>query len=193
ALPRFSTEEKSLLKGSSDFFGLNHYSSCWIRAVEQGGENRTGNSGIFGTKEVEIVRMDDRPANALGWAVVPEGLRKLLCWIDARYGRPAVYITETGTALMADDVATAVDDPERSAFIGDYLAEARKACAAGVDLCGWFVWTLLDNFEWSEGYRIRFGLVHVDFGTGVRTPKKSFHDYRNLIQSNGNATSRMVR
>lgn len=182
ALPPFSEKEKSLLKGSADFFGLNHYSSCRIRAAEQGDEIRTGNSGIFGTREVEIVRMDDRPINALGWAVVPEGLRKLLCWIDARYEHPPIFITETGTALAAGSVAEAVNDPERSAFIRDYLAEARNACDAGVDLRGCFVWTLLDNFEWSEGYRPRFGLVHVDFETGIRTPKRSFYDYRALMQ-----------
>jgi beta-glucosidase len=180
-LPGFTAAEKALLKGSADFFGLNHYSTCYARAVEEGSESWVGNAGIFGARDVELVAMKDRPVNATGWAIVPEGFGKLLRWIDARYEHPPIYITENGTSILADSVEEAVDDDQRSDFIRDYLSEAFKARADGVDLRGYFAWTLLDNFEWSHGYDVRFGLVHVDFSTGKRTPKKSFSAYRELI------------
>lgn len=186
-LPRFSEEERAVVKGSSDFFGLNHYSTCHARAVDQSDASWIGNSGIFGVSDVALSDIPNRPVNATGWVIAPEGLGKLLRWIDARYGRPVIYITENGTSILGDTVAEAVEDQKRIDYIRDYLAEAQKAAADGADLRGYFLWSLLDNFEWSQGYRIRFGLTHVDFATGTRTPKKSFYAYRDIIAGNSPA------
>jgi beta-glucosidase len=186
-LPRFSVAEKALIKGSSDFFGLNHYSTCHARAVDQSDASWIGNSGIFGATDVALSNIPDRPVNATGWVIAPEGLGKLLRWIDARYDRPVIYITENGTSVCAETVEEAVGDQKRINYIRDYFSEARKAQTDGVDLRGYFVWTLLDNFEWTKGYDIRFGLIHVDFATGTRTPKKSFYAYRDIIANNGPA------
>jgi beta-glucosidase len=183
SLPYFSEEEKTLVKGSSDFFGLNHYSTCHARAVDQSDGSWIGNSGIFGVNDVALSVIPDRPVNATGWVIAPDGFGKLLRWIDARYARPPVYITETGTSILGDDVEKSVDDPARSKFIRDYLASAQQSAADGVDLRGFFVWTLMDNFEWSHGYSVRFGLIHVNFATGTRTPKKSFYTYRDIIRA----------
>ncbi len=124
----------------------------------------------------------------MGWNVVPWGLGKLLHWIDERYDSPDIYITENGAAF--DDPPAAhglVDDGARVRYLGDHLRVARAALAAGSDLRGYFVWSLLDNFEWQHGYSRRFGIVHVDFASQRRTPKHSAWFYRDVIHSHGRA------
>ena len=120
----------------------------------------------------------------MGWPVIPEGLTELLLHVRERYGArlPPIIITENGCAL-ADrvDADGRIDDHGRIAYIDSHLRALRKAMDAGVDVRGYFVWSLLDNFEWAEGYRPRFGLVHVDFESQKRTPKASYHWYRQLI------------
>ncbi|ETK31763.1 GH1 family beta-glucosidase [Microbispora sp. ATCC PTA-5024] len=115
------------------------------------------------------------PTTAFGWPVVPEGLRELLEGLKARYGEalPPVYVTENGCSYEG------IDDQERIAYLDGHIAAAERA--EGVDLRGYFVWSLLDNFEWAEGYHQRFGLVHVDFETQTRTPKASYHWLRERI------------
>ena len=113
----------------------------------------------------------------------------MLQWIDARYGHPPIYITENGYAARAeveDDVNAAVNDDYRVNMINGYLAACHDAINEdGVDLRGYFVWSLMDNFEWAMGYSKRFGLHHVDFGTGTRTPKKSAGWYVRVMARNG--------
>ena len=106
-------------------------------------------------------------------------------WYYERYGLP-IYVTENGMSLT-DWVSLdgRVDDPQRIDFLRRYLRELRRAAADGVDVRGYFAWSLLDNFEWAEGYRERFGLVHVDYATQKRTPKRSFEWYRETIRANG--------
>ncbi|GAA0376230.1 GH1 family beta-glucosidase [Microbispora corallina] len=115
------------------------------------------------------------PTTAFGWPVVPEGLRELLEGLAARYGEalPPVYVTENGCSYEG------IDDQERIAYLDGHIAAAERV--EGVDLRGYFVWSLLDNFEWAEGYHQRFGLVHVDFETQRRTPKASYHWLRERI------------
>ncbi|WP_433357552.1 GH1 family beta-glucosidase [Microtetraspora malaysiensis] len=117
------------------------------------------------------------PTTAFGWPVVPDGLRELLVSLKARYGAalPPVYITENGCSYEG------IDDQERIDYLDGHIAAVRRAQAEGVDVRGYFVWSLLDNFEWAEGYHQRFGLVHVDFATQKRTPKASYHWLKRLI------------
>jgi beta-glucosidase len=184
-LPAFTDEEKALLKGSFDFFGLNHYSTSYARAVDQAAGGEMGNAGVFGTEEVELLPFKDVPVSGMNWAVVPQGMGELLHWIDRRYDHPAIYITENGVAGVEPDVGSAVNDEQRCEFFKGYIASGLTARAEGVDLRGYFAWCLLDTFEWAWGFDVQFGLIRADMQTGERTPKKSFYAYRDLIERYG--------
>jgi beta-glucosidase len=124
------------------------------------------------------------PVTAFGWPVVPAGLTELLTMFKDRYGDrlPPVYVTENGCSvndeLSADGT---IDDQPRISYLDAHVRATHAAMTSGVDVRGYFAWSLMDNFEWSEGYTQRFGLVHVDFETQRRTPKASFGWYRDLI------------
>jgi beta-glucosidase len=124
------------------------------------------------------------PVTAFGWPVVPAGLTELLGLLGERYGAklPPVYITENGCSQPdqpADDGTVA--DQGRIDYLAGHLRAVHEAIASGIDVRGYFQWTLTDNFEWSEGYHQRFGLVYLDLATQNRTPKASFGWYKNLI------------
>jgi len=174
-LPRFSDEQKALLKGSSDFFGLNHYTTMYAAQETDGVKEQYvyGNGGLSEDQGVELSVDESWPKTDMQWAVVPWGCRKLLEWIAERYQNPPVYITENGCAYDDDVRDGVVDDQRRIDFYESYLQECAKAIENGVQLNGYFAWSLLDNFEWAMGYSKRFGLHHVDFDTGNRTPKNS--------------------
>jgi beta-glucosidase len=124
------------------------------------------------------------PVTSFGWPVIPAGLTEILTTLARRYGDrlPPVYITENGCSVADEpDAAGAVDDQPRISYLDSHIRAVADAITAGVDIRGYLVWSLLDNFEWAEGYAQRFGLVHVDFDTQVRTPKASFGWYRDLI------------
>jgi beta-glucosidase len=122
----------------------------------------------------------------MGWPVTPDGLRDLLVTLAARYpALPPVHITENGVAYDDPLVDGAIHDARRIAYLDGHLRAVHAAIAAGVDVRAYFEWSLLDNFEWSHGYGMRFGLVHVDYATQVRTPRDSAHWYRDVIARNG--------
>jgi beta-glucosidase len=118
------------------------------------------------------------PTTAFGWPVVPSGLHDLLTGLRATYGDrlPPVYVTENGCST--EDV---LDDRFRIDYLDGHLRAVHRAIADGVDVRGYFVWSLLDNFEWAEGYSQRFGLVRVDFGTQERTPRSSYRWLRDVL------------
>ncbi len=124
------------------------------------------------------------PVTAFGWPVIPAGLTEVLTTLTKLYSGllPPVYITENGCSVDDERDATgSIDDQPRIAYLGGHIRAVADAIRAGVDVRGYLVWSLLDNFEWAEGYHQRFGLVHVDFATGRRTPKASFGWYRDMI------------
>ncbi len=124
----------------------------------------------------------DAPHTDIGWEIVPDAFYELLVRLRDEYAPAAISITENGAAF--EDIRLhdgQVKDPERQAYIADHLAAVERAVAAGVPVEGYFVWSLLDNFEWAEGYRRRFGIVYVDYPTLERVPKSSFHWYRDFI------------
>ena len=187
-LPKFSTEERELVRGSSDFFGLNHYTTMYASHVPDGqtADNYVyANPGIFADQHVALTKDDAWALTEMGWPVVPWGLRDLLLWIRDRYGNPPVYITENGCASPDTLSDGAVDDRARVDFLLGYLGACHEAIAAGADLRGYFVWSLMDNFEWASGYDKRFGIVHVDFDSLERTPKASAYWYTATIARNG--------
>lgn len=119
----------------------------------------------------------------MGWPVVPSAFTELLRRLHDRYpGLPPIWITENGSAEV-DTVAPdgQVHDGDRTRYLADHLQAVADAIAAGVDVRGHYVWSLLDNFEWARGYDQRFGLVRVDYDTQTRTPKDSYRWYRDLI------------
>jgi beta-glucosidase len=118
--------------------------------------------------------------------VVPEAFEELLLLLRQRYADalPPIYVTENGCSYAdGPDADGRVRDDRRIAYLGGSLRALQRAREQGVDVRGYFLWSLMDNFEWAEGYSQRFGLVHVDFDTLVRTPKDSFHWYSEVIGS----------
>ncbi len=170
----FTGEELAIISTPVDFIGLNIYAGRRVRA----GADGQPESAPF---------PPGHPETHFGWKVLPEALYWGPRYFQERYRLPVV-ITENGLASH-DWVALdgKVHDPQRVDFMARYLRELRRACADGVDVRGYFAWSLLDNFEWAEGYRYRFGLVHVDYRTQQRTPKDSACWYREVIRSNGAA------
>jgi beta-glucosidase len=121
----------------------------------------------------------------MDWEICPEALHRLLVRLTDDYGPDAMFVTENGAAFA--DVRGhdgAVHDLERTAYIRDHLEAVRRAITDGAPVKGYFVWSLLDNFEWGYGYSQRFGLVYVDYPTLERVPKDSFHWYRDQIAAN---------
>jgi beta-glucosidase len=122
------------------------------------------------------------PKTQMGWEIFPEGLYKLLTRTAADYtGALPIHVTENGMANADVIAGGAIDDAARIAYLDSHLAAARRAIADGVPLQGYFVWSLLDNYEWSLGYEKRFGLVHVDFDSLQRTPKASYHALKSAL------------
>lgn len=159
-----------------DFLGINYYAPQYTRMAPRG--------SIAPLEEAEPPPHFEQ--TDMRWPVDPTGLSEVMAYLQKRYGDklPPIFITENGAAFV--DTMTAdgrVDDPRRIAYLDAHLRELRKVMDAGVDIRGYFVWSILDNFEWAEGYRPRFGLVHVDYATQQRTLKSSYHWYRDLIAS----------
>jgi beta-glucosidase len=118
----------------------------------------------------------------MGWEIYPDGLSEVLRRLHEDYAAPSLYVTENGASFA--DVRThdgRVHDNERRDYLAAYIASVEQGVARGVPVRGYFVWSLLDNFEWAFGYSKRFGLVYVDYPTLERIPKDSFYWYRDLI------------
>ena len=154
-----------------DWFGLNHYSPHYVVA---GSGNPLGIA--FASAPANVAR------SGMGWPVEPEAFRETLIDMHHRYRLP-IYVLENGTAVVDQIDATGeVSDPSRIDYLRAYTNAMFDAIAAGADVRGYFVWSLLDNFEWGSGYGPRFGLVYVDYPTQRRIPKASFRWYADLIK-----------
>ena len=180
-LPRFSREEQYMLKGSSDFFGLNHYSSLLAAEPQQSPNYKGYWADIF----VDFSTRNNWLSNAMGWSVVPAGCREMLIWIAERYDNPIILMTENGSAELEPDLDAALNDEARRHYIESYLRACAQAIEEGVDLRGYFAWSFMDNFEWQFGYQRKFGLCHVDFDSLERTPKASAFWYQATILAKG--------
>jgi beta-glucosidase len=178
AWPGFPAADFALIREPIDFLGVNYYT----RGV-------TRNDDAAGLVRASKVVQPKSVYTELEWEVWPEALTRVLRWIKQRYGDIPLYITENGAAFAdpPSPIAGRVDDPLRVDYLRTHLRAVHDAIAAGVDLRGYFAWSLLDNLEWAEGTSKRFGLVHVDFANQVRTPKTSAHFYREVIRTHGGA------
>ena len=180
AWPAFSPEDHALISQPIDFLGINYYTRGVMR-------DDPGELPLRATR----VRQDGRLHTTLDWEVYPEALTEVLLWVRDRYGSVPLYITENGAAFEdpPDVDVDVLQDPLRVAYFGDHLRAASLAIQKGVDLRGYFAWSLLDNFEWAAGTSKRFGLYHVNFATQRRTPKASARFYAEVIGSHGEVLS----
>jgi beta-glucosidase len=168
-----AAEDLRAIARPMDFVGINYYTRSIARSKE--------------IPEAENAPRTVFPVGAMtemDWEVYPEGLYQTLGRLHFAYGFPALYVTENGAAFR-DQVGPGgqVDDPARGEYLRDHLDAVGRALEMGVPVKGYFVWSLLDNFEWSHGYSKRFGIVHVDFESGRRVVKSSGQWYRAWIRS----------
>lgn len=165
-----------------DWFGLNHYSPLYVQEFDG---NPLGAG--FGPTPPEV------PRTSIGWPVQPEAFRETLLAIHQRYRLP-IYVLENGTANadQIDGNGKVVDQP-RIDFLKAYTTAMFEAIKEGADVRGYFVWSLLDNFEWASGYSHRFGITYMDYATQRRIPKASFHWYAQLIKSSRQVTALVGR
>jgi beta-glucosidase len=147
-----------------DFLGINYYTRIWVSSEEP---------------PRSAPRLDG--VTDMGWEVYPQGLADQLASIHRDYKLPPIYITENGMANADSLVDGQVHDAQRIAYLKGHLEALSRAIEAGVDVRGFFYWSLLDNYEWDSGYAKRFGLIHVDYATQQRTLKDSAHWYREFV------------
>jgi beta-glucosidase len=173
-----------------DWIGVNYYQDSRSvpifgnESVDQSIDS-TGNGALPGDQGI---RMADPVGEVtdFGWSTTPDGLRKLLLMLTEDYENlPQLFITENGCAYDDPIVDGRIHDARRIEYIRSHLKSVEAAIAAGADVGGYMVWSLFDNFEWAEGYRQRFGIIHVDFETQVRTLRDSAYFYKEVVASNG--------
>lgn len=171
-MPKITKDDMDLISSPIDFFGQNIYNAVQIRAGENGQIER-------------VARYEGAPKTALNWPITPECLYWGPKFLYERYKKP-VLITENGLACH-DTISMdgQVHDPNRIDFLQRYLHCLKRAVEDGVDIRGYFHWSLLDNFEWHSGYAERFGLVFIDYVSQKRIPKDSAYWYKKVIETNG--------
>lgn len=171
-MPEVQDDDLALMSRDTDFLGINYYTPTYVKA---GSESSWTDPSVA----------PDYERTAMDWLVEPRGLRDLLVRIHQDYQAPAIYVTENGAAF--DDerpMDGRVRDPRRVAYFYGHLGACHDAIQEGVPLKGYFAWSLMDNFEWAEGYSKRFGIVYVDYSTQERTPKDSARWYSRVIEEN---------
>ena len=181
-MPGPVAEDLAVISAPVDFYGVNYYSPA--RVADPASPIPPSPGVALENAPFKVVEVEGYPRTAFDWPVVPDGLRELLVGLKTAYGEklPPIYNTENGCAY--DDKVGAdgeVHDDDRVAYLDAHLRAVAQAVDEGVDVAGYYTWSMLDNFEWAEGYTKRFGLVHVDYDTQQRTPKDSFAWYRDVI------------
>ncbi|TWI64473.1 beta-glucosidase [Pseudoduganella lurida] len=164
--PEVRDGDFDIIRQPIDFLGVNYYFRSYCSAEDPPRQ-----------APAELGTTD------MGWEIYPIGLLELLLKLKEEYDLPPIYITENGMASADRPVGGEVADTQRIDYVKWHLAALREAMCSGVDVRGYFLWSLLDNFEWNSGYAKRFGIVHVDYATQKRTPKASALWYRDFIDS----------
>jgi beta-glucosidase len=168
-----------------DFLGVNYYSPIFLRAGDPADLRRNENHARCQVPGVVEYLPEHLERTNMGWLVDPSGLHEILVEVSRQAPGLPLYVTENGRA--AEDYVNPdgeVDDVERVRYLHTHLEAAARAIKDGANLAGYFVWSLLDNFEWGWGYQKRFGIVFVDFGTQRRIPKSSAHFYSGVVRAN---------
>lgn len=174
--PKVQADDLKLIHNSIDFLGLNHYNTDLVSFDIFGGLNKAKltpySSAGWGRTE-------------MNWGIAPVGIKNEILYLKENYGNPTIYITENGCAMPdAADENEFVKDFDRIRFLQAHMQAVHEAIQAGANVKGYFVWSILDNFEWERGYTERFGLVRVNYETFKRTPKQSAYWYQNVITQN---------
>jgi len=166
--PEILEGDMEIISHPTDFLGINFYTRAIYRADE---------------KE-QFVQIDPpAPRTDIGWEIYPAAFTELLVSLNETYTLPPIYITENGAAMDDKLVNGEVNDSDRIDYYHNHLNAVNTAIEQGVDIKGYFAWSLMDNFEWAEGYLKRFGIVYVDYDSQVRTIKASGHAYKDLISN----------
>jgi beta-glucosidase len=181
AWPEWSDEDMRLIRQPIDFIGVNYYT----RKVER------YHPDYLPLRTKHVPQPQNMEADTR-WEVFPEALTRILLWVKDRYGNLPIYITENGASFYdpPHTIDGRVEDPLRVEYYRQHLRAAHEAMKKGVDLRGYYAWSLLDNYEWSHGYSKRFGIVHVDYETQQRTIKSSGRYYSSVIRSKGEILSK---
>jgi beta-glucosidase len=187
AMPGPVAEDLAIMATPLDWYGVNYYNPSKVGAPD------TSQTTVDGVElppglPFSFPPITGYPVTGFWWPVVPDGLHEILTKLKTRYGTalPPVYITENGCAYDdGPDERGRVADQRRIDYLDGHLRAVRAAMDDGVDVRGYFLWSIVDNFEWSVGYSQRFGLVHIDYETLARTPKDSYYWYRDLIKAQG--------
>ena len=164
-VPAVEPGDMAAIATPMDFLGINYYTR-----------------GVVSARGTWSAQTSGKPLTDMGWEVVPEGLTELLLRLNRDWRLPPVYVMENGAAFRDTWVDGRVHDSQRLDYIAQHIAAVRDALDQGVPVAGYMVWSLMDNFEWASGYAKRFGIVHVDYATLVRTPKDSYRWYRDFLQ-----------
>jgi beta-glucosidase len=178
AWPEWFDGDMAAIKHPLDFVGVNYYT-----------RNVTEHWPTALPLRSRGARQQHATYTETGWEVHPSSLTRILVWVKERYGNLPLYITENGAAFYdpPKTIDGRIDDPLRVHYYREHLRAAADAIAQGVDLRGYYAWSLLDNFEWSLGFSKRFGVIHVDYETQERTIKASGRFYSEVVRSNGGA------
>jgi beta-glucosidase len=166
--PDIHPGDLDLIAHPLDFLGVNYYTRAIYRADE--------------SRPFVQLPPGNRPQTEMGWEICPEAFTDLLVSLNREYKLPPIYITENGAAVKDSVNHGQVNDPGRTRYFQDHLEAVNRAMEQGVDVRGYFAWTLMDNFEWAEGYEKRFGIVYVDYETQKRTVKMSGLAFRDLLR-----------
>jgi len=161
--------DEAIIGRPADFLGVNYYS---VGRIQDAGDANFLGFDFLAPRT---------PVTAMGWEIAPSAFTDLLIRLERDYGPLRIMITENGAAFADHRNGGYVDDPQRVAFLAEHVEAARRAYDAGVGVEAYYVWSLLDNFEWESGYGPRFGIVHVDYDTQERTLKKSALWYREFV------------
>lgn len=179
--------DQELLRVQTDFLGINYYCDGFVRSPRP--EDKPAIEGGFmpfpqrvdGSAPAHL----SEDLTAMGWVVTPAGLGELVKRVHRDWPQiPYIVITENGSSYDDTKIDGEVVDTKRTAYLEAHLQSLQRAINDGVPVRGYFAWSLLDNFEWAEGYAKRFGIVHVDYKTFERTPKASFKKYKEIIATN---------
>jgi len=171
------SELKLMSENLPDFVGVNLYTRFLIK---DGTDPMTFKPDNLSAKEVE----DSDNHTSMGWEIYPDALEDMLLILKNEYDNPDIYITENGASFAEPRESCYIEDDNRIDFLNQYIKAMKNAIDKGVNVKGYFVWTLMDNLEWAEGTVPRFGLIHVDFDSLKRTPKKSYYHYKRIIENN---------
>ncbi|KAJ9562829.1 hypothetical protein OSB04_007989 [Centaurea solstitialis] len=188
-LPRFSPEEKRFMKNSIDFIGINHYSAIYTKDCTNSSCLNGGDRAIKGFVEITGERdgqLIGEPTSMPRFFVVPRGMEEIVNHVKTRYNNRPMFITENGYSspnVQDVEVDEILNDNKRVEFHEAYLASLAKAIRNGADVRGYFIWSLMDNYEWTHGYNVRFGLYYVDHKTFDRIPKMSARWYQDFLKN----------